>query len=354
MDASRTFSRVDVKESSSESGWQPVRNRRTSPRKERSERYARNGPLSPLRSPLRTEVDRNTGKSSRRFSEGRRRYNKDSKRDDYIRDANLEPINSITKQIEELEACSAPAWAVVNKEPAKTSHVDEEEFPSLDTKYTPETRKSLDDSNCSALSWASQVEEQESSGKSSKRKLVMNDTRQSNARDKRNNRRQGKFSRREETTEELEKDKQVIERRQKQLEYGKKTEEYKRYSGDVGRDMRTKNHPWTPDKAKKFSRRSWDMQVKIWRRQLHIWDPPTQGGNDDASSVASSDLEVSNTAMEVESNGEPCDVRVSTPQNSQDSDAVEENDLLEPVSPVNGAKHPVINVPLEDEEFLDL
>ena len=65
----------------------------------------------------------------------------------------------------------------------------------------------------------------------------------------------------------------IINRRQKQIDYGKNTNGYQNYTAMVPKDKRKIQDPETPDKFIKYSRRSWDQQVKVWRRKLHLYDP---------------------------------------------------------------------------------
>jgi hypothetical protein len=85
-------------------------------------------------------------------------------------------------------------------------------------------------------------------------------------------------------------DEQRLAQRQKQIDYGYRTVGYLRYRLLVSKDHRKPEHPRTPKKTQGCSKRSWDGQLKKWRRDLHLWDPD----NADAfKALLNSDLVVS-------------------------------------------------------------
>lgn len=79
--------------------------------------------------------------------------------------------------------------------------------------------------------------------------------------------------RKEKKQVEYETDPEILARRQKQIDYGKNTIGYDRYRQLVPKEKRTNRDPRTPPKHVKYSRRAWDGMVRIWRQQLHAWDP---------------------------------------------------------------------------------
>lgn len=67
---------------------------------------------------------------------------------------------------------------------------------------------------------------------------------------------------------------QRLRQRQKQIDLGKRTEGYTRYISMRPKRERASDEPKTPNIHKKCSKRSWDGQVRKWRKQLHAFDDP--------------------------------------------------------------------------------
>jgi len=73
-------------------------------------------------------------------------------------------------------------------------------------------------------------------------------------------------------------DEKRIAARQKQIDIGMNTDGYRRFMATVPAESRTKSHPRVPDVRQVCSKRSWDGQVRKWRRQLHDYDLSESAG----------------------------------------------------------------------------
>jgi hypothetical protein len=121
-------------------------------------------------------------------------------------------------------------------------------------------------------------------------------------------------------------DEQRLAQRQKQIDYGYRTVGYLRYRLLVAKDHRKPDHPRTPKKTQGCSKRSWDGQLKKWRRDLHLWDPD----NVDAfKALLNSDLVVSIIAANPEL-AEIVDIvkeKLDNPNADFDDDLGDDSDL---------------------------
>ena len=121
------------------------------------------------------------------------------------------------------------------------------------------------------------------------------------------------------TTEE---DPRRLEMRTKQLSFGYNTLGYARYLELVPKNRRSKDknkHPRTPDRSQVCSKRSFDGQVKKWRRLLHAWDPPV---GDDEEVVDIPGVGVGLNSLE-EGNNNDGDKKNSADVEIADADAAE-------------------------------
>ncbi|MCO5588683.1 hypothetical protein L7F22_042642 [Adiantum nelumboides] len=78
-----------------------------------------------------------------------------------------------------------------------------------------------------------------------------------------------------------------LSQRQRQVDFGKNTLGYERYIELVPRCKRKLRDPQTPNPKQVCSKRSWDGQVRKWRRLLHVYDPPHEHGEEEAENFSS-------------------------------------------------------------------
>lgn len=61
------------------------------------------------------------------------------------------------------------------------------------------------------------------------------------------------------------------------------------------RQKRKRSDPQTPNPKQICSKRSWDGQIRKWRRLLHVYDPPIEEGEEMAEDFSHIHLKSNNT-----------------------------------------------------------
>ncbi|XP_032890502.1 histone RNA hairpin-binding protein [Amblyraja radiata] len=175
---------------------------------------------------------------------------------------------------------------------------------------------------CATADWGTAIEEEETRQtvyrdlKRYKRRLLINEF---HDHEKDYSSESSSDSRESLAPSELETDEVVLMRRQKQINYGKNTIAYDRFIQDTPKHLRKPGvHPRTPNKFKKFSRRSWDQQIRLWRIALHAWDPPVEEGSD-LQAVTEFDFDMETESINNSNGGRTSfqDERGCTPSNTR-------------------------------------
>ncbi|KJH41804.1 hypothetical protein DICVIV_12215 [Dictyocaulus viviparus] len=97
------------------------------------------------------------------------------------------------------------------------------------------------------------------------------------------------------------KDQTILDRRTREIERAKEKPVYGRYLEEVPRHLRIKGvHPRTPNKHINFSRRSWDAQIRNWKRSLYKWagEEPSDSVNTSFCSYSSEEHKEENVDQE--------------------------------------------------------
>lgn len=230
-------------------------------------------------------------------------------------DENISDVNTPQNERNKWAKTASSKQTPPNRSHLKIQDLSKE-FPPLGvSSYTPELTKD----------WGSIVDEEEEGKRDPvkkrtnlrfKRKLLLSESRDENLKS---------LSQKPVLT-----DPHKLLQRQKQIDIGKNTLSYGRYTAAVPREQRTKEDPNTPDKFQICSTRSWVGQVKLWRRKLHIWDPPSEGKEDLFSLSSQSSIQSfpCEGKMEVDSyNGDADDDMMSTSTPSSIDDVFGDFDL---------------------------